>query len=340
VYETVLVASRGPVARQVVRTCQRLGARAVSVHSEGDVAALHVTEADDSVLLGPAPPEQSYLDVRRVVEAARQAGAQAVHPGGGALALDAAAARAVLDAGLDWVGAAPEVLAAARTTRTPTGRGRTVSVVVLAPADGPVVALCDLQRVDDLDPCAVVASPAPGLDPVERAAAADAAVQAVRALGARGVAAVDVLLGDAGARAGEVRCALPVEHPVCELRCDVDLVEQQLLAASGRRGPAPLPAAGAALLLRVYACGLDLAGARITRWRVPAGARVDSGYREGDVVPSWYDPLLATVTVLGDGPGEALSHARAAVERTVVEGPQTNLPQLAGALADLSATAA
>ena len=64
-YETVLVASRGPVACQVVRTCQRLGVRAVTVHSEGDAASLHVHEADDSVLIGPAPPEQSYLDPLR-----------------------------------------------------------------------------------------------------------------------------------------------------------------------------------------------------------------------------------------------------------------------------------
>jgi acetyl/propionyl-CoA carboxylase alpha subunit len=71
VYETVLVASRGPVACAVVRTCQRLGVRAVTVHSEGDAEALHVRTADDSVLIGPAPPEQSYLDPRRVVEAAR-----------------------------------------------------------------------------------------------------------------------------------------------------------------------------------------------------------------------------------------------------------------------------
>lgn len=337
-YETVLVASRGPVARQVVRTCQRLGARAVTVHSELDAHALHVTEADDSVLLGPAPPEQSYLDVRRVVEAARQVGAQAVHPGGGALAHDADAARAVQDAGLTWVGSAPDVLRAARATRTPPGRA--VTVHVLAPAGGPPLALCELRRVDGLDPCAVVASPAPDLDAGQRASVADAAVQAVAALGAHGVAAVDVVVDDAGARAGEVRCALPVEHPVSELRCDVDLVEQQLLAAAGRPGPAPLAAAGAALLLRLYALGLDPAGARITRWRQPSGARIDSGYRQGDLVPSWYDPLLATVTVLGDGPGEALSHARSAVDGLVVEGPPTNLPQMSALLADLRTAAA
>ena len=153
-FETVLVASRGPVARSVVRTCQGLGVRAVTVHSEGDAHALHAAEADDSLLIGPAPPEQSYLDVRRVVEAAQQAGAQAVHPGAGALAVDPAAARAVLDAGLVWVGAAPEVLEAAQAesvqsreaaqTLAADGPGRRVTVLVLAPADGPAVGLCDL----------------------------------------------------------------------------------------------------------------------------------------------------------------------------------------------------
>jgi acetyl/propionyl-CoA carboxylase alpha subunit len=342
VYETVLVAARGPVAGQVVRTCQRTGARAVTVHSEGDASALHVAEADDSVLLGPAPPEQSYLDVRRVVEAARQAGAQAVHPGGGALALDADVAHAVLDAGIAWVGAAPDVLAAARARAAATGPGRHLTVHVLAPAGGPPVALCDLERVDDLDPCGVAASPAPGLDVQERGAVADTAVQAVAALGLRGVAAVDVVVGpDGRPQAGQVRCALPVEHPVSELRCGLDLVEQQLRAAAGEPGPErPAAGAGAALLLRVYARDLPGAGARITRWREPAGVRVDSGYREGDVVPSWYEPLLATVTVAGASPAEALDSARAAVDGLVVEGPSTNLPRLAQVLAELSSVRA
>ena len=341
-YETVLVASRGCVARQVVRTCQRLGVRAVTVHSEGDAHALHVTEADDSVLVGPAPPEQSYLDPRRVVEAARQSGAQAVHPGSGALALDPDAARTVLDAGLTWVGAAPEVLQDARAV-TAGGSGRTVTVLVLAPAGAPAEVLCDLERVDALDPCAVVASPAPGLEPDDRRAVARTAVEAVTRLGVRGVAAVEVLTGASShPQVGAVRCALPVEHPVAALLADVDLVEEQLRAAADEptrwRPSATSPAA--ALSLRVYALDLDAGGARISRWREPAGVRVDSGYREGDVVPAWYDPLLATVTVAGSSGGEVLSRARAALEELVVEGPRTNLPQLTALLADPSFAAA
>jgi len=341
VYETVLVASRGPGARQVVRSCQRLGVRAVTVHSESDAHALHVLDADDSVLLGPAAPEQSYLDVRRVVEAARQSGAQAVHPGSGALALDPDAASAVLDAGLAWVGAAPEVLAASRAVRPTAGAGRSVTVVVLAPAGAPAVALCDLAAVDDLDPCAAVVSPAPGLQPAERRAAAGAAVALVSDLGVRGVAAVQVLT-DSSPQPGAVRCALPVEHPVAALLHDVDLVEEQLRAAAGEPTGwrAPAVTSAAALCLRVYALDVGADGARISRWAEPSGARMDSGYREGDVVPAWYDPLLATVTVAGPSGGDVLARARRALQELVVEGPTTNLPQLAALLADPSFAAA
>jgi acetyl-CoA carboxylase biotin carboxylase subunit len=112
VFETVLVANRGEIARRIVRTVQRMGLRAVAVHSDVDADLPFVREADEAVAIGAAPPAQSYRDADAILEAARQAGAQAVHPGYGFLAEDAGFARRVRDAGLVWVGPSAEAIEA------------------------------------------------------------------------------------------------------------------------------------------------------------------------------------------------------------------------------------
>ncbi len=111
-FETVLVANRGEIARRVIRTLQQLGIKAVAVYSDVDAHLPHVREADDAVLLGPAPPAQSYLDVDAILEAAKVAGAQAVHPGYGFLSESAEFARRVAAAGLVFVGPSSEAIAA------------------------------------------------------------------------------------------------------------------------------------------------------------------------------------------------------------------------------------
>ena len=111
-FETVLVANRGEIARRIVRTVQRMGLRAVAVHSDVDAQLPFVREADEAVAIGPAQPAQSYRNAEAILEAARQTGAQAVHPGYGFLAEDAGFARRVRDAGLVWVGPSPEAIEA------------------------------------------------------------------------------------------------------------------------------------------------------------------------------------------------------------------------------------
>ncbi|MDP8916788.1 MAG: ATP-grasp domain-containing protein, partial [Pseudomonadota bacterium] len=108
----LLIANRGEIARRIIRTCRRLGVETVAVFSDADADAPHVREADQAVRLGPPPARESYLRGELILQAARETGADAVHPGYGFLSENAEFAEAVTAAGLIWVGPPPSSIRA------------------------------------------------------------------------------------------------------------------------------------------------------------------------------------------------------------------------------------
>lgn len=109
-FDSLLVANRGEIARRVIRTAREMGLRTVAVYSDVDAELPFVVEADEAVLIGPANPAESYRNSVAVLEAARVTGVAAIHPGYGFLSENAEFARAVMDAGLAWVGPSPEAI--------------------------------------------------------------------------------------------------------------------------------------------------------------------------------------------------------------------------------------
>jgi 3-methylcrotonyl-CoA carboxylase alpha subunit len=111
-FSSVLIANRGEIAVRIARTAARLGMRTIAVYSEADAGSLHTRVCDEAVLIGPAPPPESYLSIDKLIDAARRTGAQCVHPGYGFLSENAQFAEACAKAGVAFIGPPPSAIRA------------------------------------------------------------------------------------------------------------------------------------------------------------------------------------------------------------------------------------
>ena len=217
---------------------------------------------------------------------------------------------------------------------------RHVEVQILGLADGRVLALgerdCSVQRRHQK---VAEETPSPGVSAGLRERMLAAAVRAGQAVAYQGAGTVECLVdADAGSFVFlEMNTRLQVEHPVTELVTGIDLVEQQFLIAAGEppsfdaARPDSFRSSGHALELRIYAEDpvRFLPGpGQISTWDEPSGegVRVDSGYRAGNTVTPFYDPLLAKLCIYGADRDQALERARQAVAAFRIAGPKNNLP--------------
>ena len=137
-FEKILIANRGEIACRVARAARALGVKTVAVYSDADVNALHVRACDEAVRLGAAAARESYLDGGKVIAAAKQAGAQAIHPGYGFLSEQADFAQACADSGVIFVGPPPGAMRAIKDKAQARAVMRAAGVPVVPGSEGHV----------------------------------------------------------------------------------------------------------------------------------------------------------------------------------------------------------
>ncbi len=433
----LLIANRGEIACRIIRSAQALGISTVAIYSEADRDSLHAQMADEAIAVGPAQPTLSYLNMQRILEAALESGADAVHPGYGFLSENAAFAEAVIQHGLIWVGPAPETIRQMGDKQTARGtaakadvpvvrgsvrfkigelagveaaaekvgfpllikaaaggggigmrqadgpdglaalvasvqaaaeksfgngdvylerylpKARHVEIQVFGLGDGRAVHLfdrdCSLQRRFQK---VIEEAPAPNLASRVRDRMCEAALSLCRETNYAGAGTVEFIVDAESFEFFflEMNTRIQVEHPITEMITGVDLVAMQLKLAAGGTGvtiPHTLETEGCAIECRLYAenpaKSFFPSPGRLTIFRLPEplpGLRVDTGYREGDMVTPFYDPLVAKIIAHGKTRAAAVQTAISALENLTVEGIKTNRSFLLACLRDESFVAA
>jgi acetyl-CoA carboxylase biotin carboxylase subunit len=421
----LLIANRGEIARRIIRTARLLGIETVAVYSDIDEKSLFVQEADRAVRVGEAKPRDSYLNIDKIIAAARQSGATGVHPGYGFLSERWEFARRCEKEGLIFVGPTSEVIQrmgdkyrsreiatglgipvppgsgilsnveearkwatelrfpvifkasaggggigmmkvekeeeVAEAFDTATNRARLafgddrvyvekyldsphhIEIQILGDKDGNVGTFpereCSVQRRHQK---VIEESPSPFATDELRHELRQTARRLAQGISYTNAGTVEFVVdGHRNHYFLEINARLQVEHPITEMITGIDLVEQQMRIASGESlsvGAGDLGWKGWAIESRIYAedsKNFYPSPGKVVSYVEPRGEgiRVDSGYRAGDIVSQFYDPLIAKLIVRGEDRNKAMTRMQRALDNYEVTGIRNNIPFLKEAFA-------
>ena len=412
----ILIANRGEIALRVLRACRELGIKTVAIHSEADEGAMHVRMADESICVGPASAQSSYLNIPAIITAATLTNADGIHPGYGFLSENQRFAEIIEEHNIKFIGPhsshikimgnkidAKKVMDDNKVPTVPGindisdnkkiqqfinnvglpiivkaasgGGGKGMRVVtkndeienainsakaeakksfnddkvylekflttpkhieiqILADAHGNVVTLgerdCSIQRKHQK---LIEESPSELLSDEKRSEISELCKKAVSAIGYEGVGTLEFLYENENFYFMEMNTRLQVEHPVTEMVTGIDLVKQQILAASEEKltiTQNDIEMKGHAIECRINAEHPESfipSPGKITQYHQPGGlgVRVDSAVYQGYSVPPHYDSMIGKLITYADNRKECITRMNRALEEYVIMGINTNI---------------
>ena len=415
-FKKILIANRGEIALRVLRACQELDIKTVAIHSEADESAMHVRMADESICVGPASAQSSYLNIPAIITAATLTNADGIHPGYGFLSENQRFAEITEEHNIKFIGPhsshikvmgnkidakkimddnevptvpglndisdkvkieefiqnveLPIIVKAAsggggKGMRVVTNHNETenainsakaeakksfnddkvylekflttpkhIEIQILADSHGNVVTLgerdCSIQRKHQK---LIEESPSELLTNEKRIEISELCKKAVSSLGYEGVGTLEFLYENNKFYFMEMNTRLQVEHPVTEMVTGIDLVKQQILAASGEKltiSQNDIQIKGHSIECRINAEHPETfipSPGKITQYHQPGGlgVRVDSAVYQGYSVPPHYDSMIGKLITYADNRSECISRMKRALEEYVIMGINTNI---------------
>ncbi|KAJ2723241.1 hypothetical protein GGI07_002743 [Coemansia sp. Benny D115] len=361
-FDKILIANRGEIACRVIRTAKRMGIKTVAIYSDADANALFVREADEAYRVGPAPTSQSYLNVAAIMDAIRQSGAQAVHPGYGFLSENAGFVKQLDEAGVAFIGPGEYAMAAMGDKIQSKIIAKQAGVNTIPGYDGVVR---DAQHAVEIAeeigyPVMLKASAGGGgkgmriahsrqevLDNFKLASDeaqssfGDSRILVERFIEEPRHIEIQIIADGRGNVLWLPERECSIQHPITEYITGFDLVEEMIRSAAGL----PLTTTqqeevkidGWAIESRVYAedpekylpsIGRLSKYQEPTSWRQPNDVRCDSGITEGSEISMYYDPMICKLSTHGATRDEAIATMEHALDRYLIKGVTHNIPLL------------